>query len=221
MAESQQNNNPVNLAALQQQMKQNPKAGAAKQTVYLDPVIDYANITCSNVMNPAQTNWKPFFHMNASKSAALVSDDEPQFCVRIPFKEQVELTTVVLSAQKKPVVENMDVYPPKEMWFIANNSGDLEFDDLNENCNLDEDNNQKNKYGFEVSRTGDFDDHDEVTLKLPPSRFKGVTNIVVFFKKNAKGHAENEETLTFLNNMRFVGKPSGNKDISAWEPCKS
>merc|ERR1719499_305570 len=213
-------NRQVNLAALNQQMKANPKAGAAKNVVYLDPVIAYEQITCANVKNPANTNWKPFFHANASKSAAIVSDDEPQFHVTIHFKDQVELTNVVLSAKQKPVVDDMDVHAPKEIWFMANNVGELEFDDLNENSNLN-DNKQKNKFGFEVTDCGDFAEHDEVTLKLPAGRFKGVTKIVVFFKKNAAGHTDEEGSGTFINNLRFVGKPSGNKDISAWEPCKS
>jgi len=213
-------NNQVNLAALNQQMKNNPKAGAAKQVVYLDPVIAYDKITCNNVINDAKTNWKPFFHANPSKSAAIVSEDDPQFYCRLEFKEQVELTSVVLSAAKRPVVDGMQVHAPKEIWFIANNIGDLDFDTLNDNSDLS-DNKQRKKFGFSVPKPEEFYDHEEVEIKLPAGRFKGITNIVVFFKKNAGGHTEEDDSVTFLNNMRFVGKPSGNKDISAWEPCKS
>jgi len=212
-------NNQVNLAALNQQMKNNPKAGAAKQVVFLDPVINYDSITCANVTNPSNTNWKPFFHANPSKSAAIVSEDDPQFCVKIEFKDQVELTRVVLSAKNKPALDDQ-VHAPKEIWFIANNIGDLDFDTLNENSDLD-DNKQRNKFGFSVPKPEEFYDHEEVEIKLPAGRFKGVTNMVVFFKMNAACHVDGDDSVTFLNNMRFVGKPSGNKDISAWEPCKS
>jgi len=210
--------NPANLAALQKQLAKNPKAGASKKTVFLEPVIDFSRLKASNVKNTG--NLQPFFDKSAdSMSSVLVSDDEPQFAVKVIFTEQCEVTTVTLRANKKP--QNSDnVFPPKEIWFIGDATAELDFDDLNDECEL-ENYDKRKKFGFNIENPEVFAEHPEVTISMPPSRFKGITNMTVFVKSNANNEGEDDDSCTFLNNLRFVGKPSGNKDISAWEPCKS
>jgi len=181
-------------------------------------VINFDKLSASNILGTP--NLRQFFDQNPSKTSVLVSDDEPQFVVRLEFTEHVELTNVVLRADSKP--QNADhLYPPKELWFLANLDAEVDFEDLNDNCDINN-YDKKKKFGFVIENPEQlFQEHGELTIGFPAARFKNVTKLTVFFKMNANNDGDGEDTSTFLNHMRFVGKPSGNKDISAWEPCKS
>lgn len=207
----------ANLAALQQQLAKNPKAGSVAGSVFLEPVIDFSKLSAANVSG--QPNLQPFFSAGGSKSSVLVSEDEPQMIVNLQFTEHVELRTVVIRADSKPQSAN-NLYAPKEIWWIADSPQELDFDDLNGMCDLD-DYEPKKTFGFLIQNPEVFQEHEEVTITFPAARFKSITKLCVFFRMNANDDESGDDTSTFINNMRFVGKPSGNKDISAWEPCKS
>jgi len=209
----------ANLAALQQQLAKNPKAGSVVESVFLEPVIDFSKIAAANVKGQQSQNLQPFFSSGGSKSSVLVSDDDPQMIVNLQFTEHVEVRTVVIRADSKPQNAN-NLFAPKEIWWIADSPQELDFDDLNNMCDLD-DYNPKKMFGFLVENPEVFQEHEEVTITFPAARFKSITKLCVFFKMNANEDEQNDDSETFINNMRFVGKPSGNKDISAWEPCKS
>lgn len=205
-----------NLAQLNQQLSKNPTAGAASGPVFLEPVLEFDKIKIQNARLAPQQSVDSWFKPGGNDSNILCSNTDPQMIMEFRFREQVEVTTILLRADKGSTAK---VFPPREIWFLHNQNHELDFNDLEDICDMDDEQKDVGKYGFVIEDAAVFAKGD-LTLSLPPGRFKGCTKLTVFIKTN-QDEDEDPDNLTFLNNLRFVGVPTGNKGIDKWEPCKS
>lgn len=205
--------NNVNLAALNRQMAKNPVAGTTNLEVFLNPVIDFNKLTTLN--SKAADNKSVF--QQGNDSFPLVSDGDAQMIATLYFTEHVEVTKILLRADKPPQGQ---VSSPKELWIVKDAPGDPDFDDFDESYDLEgkRQMSMKTAFGFRFEES-DFENGD-LRINLPSGKFKGILKLTFFFKSNQLTE-EDEDTPTFVNTLRVVGKPSGNKGIDSWEPCKS
>jgi len=212
MAETNRQQQAVNLAKLNQQMAKNPVAGTANTEVFLNPVIDFSKTTTQNTKTKETSVFQ-----TGNDSFPMLSDEDAQMIATVHFTEHVEVTKIILRADKPP---HGDVGLPKEFWILKDVVGDPDFTDLDDEYDLDgkEKETKKGAFGYNFKEK-DFE-KGELRLNLPPAKFRGTTKLTFFFKDNQKTE-DDEDIPTFFNALRIVGKPSGNKGIDSWEPCKS
>lgn len=187
------------MAQMNAMLQKAPKAGVVQTIDWLDELIDFSSTHAQNV-ETHEKNLSLFLAPNCS-GLALVSDCDAQMLIHVKFKEACDLTAIQIRADQKPQGER---YVPECINLFSNIAHELDFDDAN-NANANYECHMKEEDGF-------------ILDKLPGgSSFRCVEKITIFIQNN---HSGDEDEQSFLNSIRFQGKPSSAMNIADWKPTK-
>lgn len=196
----------MDLARMNQMLAQQPKAGIATEVVWMDDMISFESSRGRNI-DPRIKNLRSFMVGENASGVALTSDTstDHQIIVEVYFKDSVNLTSINLRANQKPI--NSEASAPRLVKLWVNQTVDFEdASDMDGDFNFDFEDNE-----IELGELA-----EGYQMKIPKHVFRNVHNLSMFIEENAE-----DSDCTFLNMIRFAGYPHSTMNMNDLKPCKS